>query len=148
MTQKPDRAHNRLTENNQKITLDSNGMVRSKTPYVNGKKHGAQRWWYENGSKSRKTMWKNGVEHGSETWWGQKGQKFFEQTWKHGEKHGIETWWHGNNKRRKEAYYVLGKESAWILWSEEWSVINARFPSRAINAISKSRKPHQRLTKK
>ncbi len=38
-------------------------------------------------------MWKEGKEHGMETKWYDNGQKLYKRMWKEGKEHGMDRWW-------------------------------------------------------
>ncbi len=165
------RSHNSLVQTPQireDITRYSNGEMKSKTPYVDGKKHGVDTGWHENGRKSYEKMWrdgnshgveigwyesrlkhwekmrKDGKEHGRGTWWWDNGQKRWEIMWRDGEHHGMDTTWDYNGQKRIEAYYIRDKEYAIIEWDEEGNITSVKFPihSPIINPTVKSKKNH------
>ncbi len=81
----------------------------SKTPYVSDKKHGAEEWRYENGTKWSEAMWRDGKQH------------------------GLETGRHENGQKEWEIYFIAGKVCARIEWNKERSVIEVNFPNTVLN---------------
>ncbi len=63
-------------------------------------------------------MCKDGKEHGTERWWLEDGTKTYEEMWRDGEWHGMETLWYANGKKEYEIYYLDSKAYARIEWNE------------------------------
>ncbi len=114
-----------------KVTRYTNGRISSKTPYVNGKKHGVDSRWFKNGKKEIERMWKEDKRHGMYSGWYENGQKRWEEMWKEGKQHGVETSWYENGEREEEIYYIAGKVYARIGWDEEGNVTKAKFRTPA-----------------
>ncbi len=110
-----------------KTKRHSNGGVKSKTTYVNGKEHGVDTGWREDGSKRREITWRDGKEHGRETGWYEDGRKCWELIWRAGRETGVDTWWYESGEIEKEIYYIAGHEYARIEWDEEGNVSEANF---------------------
>ncbi len=100
----------------------------SKTPFVNGKTHGVETWWYESGHKRHEEMWIEGKKHGMHTWWHENGRKRMEVMWRDNGRHGIETVWLENGKKWQEMYYFQGDALARIEWAEDGSVSELSLP--------------------
>ena len=66
-----------------------------------GRKHGLEQWWYENGLKYREMPWKDGNLNGLEQLWWDNGQKYLETTWKDGIR-DAETQWDKNGNKSAE----------------------------------------------
>ncbi len=100
-----------------KTTRYDNGGVKSKTPYVNGKKHGTEIRWYYTAQKSREVMWRDGKKHGSETDWAHDGTKWCEVTWVNGERHGAQTMWLERDRKESETIFrnekIHGIATSW-----------------------------------
>ncbi len=103
MTKEKDKTHNIRTE----ITRYRSGKIRSKYPYVNGKKHGLGEWRWESGQKRR------------------------ESTRKEGKLRGMETEWYENGQKWGEIYYIEDKEYAWIEWNVKGNITAVNFPPRS-----------------
>ncbi len=109
----------------------SNGGVKSKTTYVNGKEHGVAMWWREDGSKRREITWRDGKKHGRDTGWYEDGRKWWEDIWRDGKKQGIYTYWApigAKQSARAEGYCLHNKKYAFIEWDVERNVTEADFP--------------------
>ena len=52
-----------------------NGQTRLRQPFFDGKKHGWQRSWYENGQKSSVGEWSSGEPIGTWTFWDRDGDE-------------------------------------------------------------------------
>ena len=50
----------------------------------NGKAHGLETWWYENGKKEKEKYYKGGKEDGPWTEWDEDGKMTFQGTFKDG----------------------------------------------------------------
>ncbi len=97
--------------NRVEMNYYSNGIILSKTPFINDKKHGVESWWWD-------------------------GRKQWEIMWRDGKQHGVETDWFENGQKNYETYYFLGKKSAWIEWDEKGDVakVTSRTPAQAANS--------------
>ena len=56
---------------------------------------------------------KDGKEHGLETWWHENGQKHWERTYKDGKVHGRYTGWHENGQKKMEITFKDGTRKDW-----------------------------------
>ncbi len=104
----------------REVTIETlrhdNGEIESKTPYVDGEKHGLETEWDENGVKKWENIWVDGKQH------------------------GVMGWWAGNGSKLMEVYYTHNKLSASIQWNEKKKVAVAIFPNPPINTTRKPRK--------
>ena len=86
----------------QKVTgglkvYDKNGVVSYYSEYKDGKLHGRNENWHNNGVKSTEANYINGVKHGLETWRDEEsGLKTWEANYVNGKQHGLETAWDEN----------------------------------------------------
>ncbi len=121
------------------VTRYGGGNLKSKIPYVNGVKHGAETWWNEDGKKWLEEMWRDGKEHGTETGWNESGMKRWEVTWIHGKQHGVGSQRYESGQKEWEKYCIAGEEYARIEWDEEGNVIKVDLPTLTptINPLSK-----------
>ena len=69
----------------KKETYHPNGLMSSELSFKNGKIHGLNRGWYEDGSKGFEYSYKNGKEDGLWISWDYDGNKEFEVIYKEGE---------------------------------------------------------------
>ncbi len=155
LIEKTNKMSNKALKTQLKSTVKTkyhpNGQVMSKTPYVNGKKHGIETVWYEDGSKEWEITWVegkrhgldmgrhengdkewlitwvDGKKHGVETEWWESDRKWSETTRKGGKRHGIITWWHRNGKKEKEIYYHCDDEYIAIHYDEEGNLTETNF---------------------
>ncbi len=105
MRKKINKTPNEPLKNGTEITRHSNGSVRYKIPYVNGKRHGVQTLWYDDGRKWSQSWWNKGNNHGMYTYWSPLGVK------------------------QIEAYYLHGQQPARIQWSARGYVVLQDPPS-------------------
>ncbi len=96
MRKKIDKSQKPRTQIRVEITHHTNGTVTSKSPYVNGKIHGLETGWDENGQKRRETMYRDGKFHGTSSWWNENGAKVWETYSQHDEEYSRMEW---NEKR-------------------------------------------------
>ncbi len=132
MSKKPDNPSKTRPPSRVDIKQHPNGEIETATPYVNGKKHGVETWWEEDGTKEREETWRNGRRHGMETEWYENGRKRQDTMWKDGEKHGLSAWWDEAGKKEREIYYTRKKIHAGMEWDEEGNVISLTFPTPPI----------------
>ncbi len=137
---------NKINKTTQvEIKRYSNGMVKSKTSYVNGKQHGLQTLWKDSGNKATQSMWRRDKTHGLETALHEDGTKWWEVIWVENKEHGLETGWHTDGRKRWEVYYLHGKKSAHIEWDKEGNMITVKLPpnpakTAKLESITKRRK--------
>jgi len=73
--------------------------------YVNGKKDGVHKEWYENGQLMFEKNYKNGTRDGLFRFWYENGQLESERSFKDWKKLGLEREWWSNGQIRKETRY-------------------------------------------
>lgn len=66
----------------------SDGKI--ETPYVDGERHGVERWRHEDGHVIAEVPWVDGERHGVEIWLDTDGAVYAEVPWVDGERHGVE----------------------------------------------------------
>ncbi len=120
-----------------KITRHKNGKMESKTSYVNGKNHGIETGWYDDGTKRWREMWRRGKEHGVGTYWYNEGTKWAEGMWMDGKRHGAYTMRYPNGQKEWEIYHLDNEPYAKIEWNEEGDVTKVNFPNTVINPLYK-----------
>jgi antitoxin component YwqK of YwqJK toxin-antitoxin module len=74
-------------------TYYSNGKLWSELPYVDGKRHGLMKWWWESGQQESEQPHVGGVPHGVSKWWRPNGQLELEVPYVDGERHGMMKQW-------------------------------------------------------
>ena len=62
------------------------GKIKERFTKLNGKKHGIDKTYYEDGTLEKEKSWKNGKEDGLIRWFGKSGQLEEEANWKDGKK--------------------------------------------------------------
>jgi len=85
-----------------------NGQKRLETNYVDGKKQGLETGWDRDGAKSITSYYRDGKIQ--RHIWDKNGQKWLETNCVDGKKHGLDTQWHENGQKLIETNYVDGKE--------------------------------------
>ena len=96
-----------------------NNVLHCEIPYVDGVKHGIERYWYTNGQLKYKNPYvcignlknkENGKLHSIREAWYDNGQLWYKYPLVHGEIHGICREWHLNGKLSKEILYKNGNK--------------------------------------
>ena len=72
---------------------DHAGRLTTYSEYKDGKRHGRQESWHENGMKSTESSFVSGLKHGVEIWRSDNGRKTWEVNYSNGKQHGVETAW-------------------------------------------------------
>jgi antitoxin component YwqK of YwqJK toxin-antitoxin module len=62
-----------------------NGQLRSEYLYVDGKRHGIMKWWYQDGQLESEHPYVDGKLHGMEKSWWQDGDIYYFWLWNQGE---------------------------------------------------------------
>ena len=89
---------------------DKNGAVSYYSEYKDGKLHGRNENWHNNGVKSTVANYINGIKHGLETWWDEEsGLKTWEANYVNGKQHGLETAWDENGTILFQRSYHTGQ---------------------------------------
>lgn len=101
-----------------------NGKKYSEINYKDGKKNGLQVRWFENGQKQVESSHKDGELHGLITKWRQDGSMWFSKNYNDGKYHGLSTEWHENGQKENETHYKNGeKHGLQTWWDKEGNVI-------------------------
>ena len=87
------------------VHKDASGQYYLKGTIKNGKKHGKETWWHENGQKEIEQNYIDGKRDGKSTWWYENGQIKFEGIFKDGELNGKATGWHEDGQIEGEAIF-------------------------------------------
>jgi antitoxin component YwqK of YwqJK toxin-antitoxin module len=93
-----------------------NGQKYSEINYRDGKKHGLQNLWYENGQKESELTRKDGEFHGPVTKWWENGNMCYSKNYLDGEYHGLSTEWHENGQKKNETNYKDGEKNGLQTW--------------------------------
>lgn len=93
-----------------------NGQKYSEINYRDGKKHGLQNLWYENGQKESELTRKDGEFHGPVTKWWENGNMCYSKNYLDGEYHGLSTEWHENGQKKNETNYNDGEKNGLQTW--------------------------------
>jgi len=89
---------------------DKSGVVSYYSEYKDGKLHGRNENWHNNGVKSTVANYINGVKHGLETWRDEEsGLKTWEANYVNGKQHGLETAWDENGTILFQRSYQNGQ---------------------------------------
>jgi antitoxin component YwqK of YwqJK toxin-antitoxin module len=79
-----------------KLKQKCNDRLEIECDYVDGKKHGKEKWWYEN--DQFETDYIDDRKHGKEKWWYENGQLARECDYVDDRKHGKYKRWHANGQ--------------------------------------------------
>ncbi|MBT3569154.1 MAG: toxin-antitoxin system YwqK family antitoxin, partial [Opitutae bacterium] len=93
---------------------------RLETPYVNGKKHGMQTWYYETGNKKEETPYVDGIRHGTEVeYLDSKSRvvaKWRETPYVNGKEHGMQIRYRGDGSVEKVTPHENGHRHGMEFW--------------------------------
>jgi antitoxin component YwqK of YwqJK toxin-antitoxin module len=85
--------------------------IHKEIPYVSGKKHGVETWYWPNGNKRFSVHWENAVRNGSLEEFRQDGTQRLMHTYANGQREGKQITYHFNGHEKKVFYIYDGKES-------------------------------------
>jgi antitoxin component YwqK of YwqJK toxin-antitoxin module len=87
----------------------SNGQLQSEVLYIDGKKNGLKRTWYEDGQLQLEETYVDNELDGLQKKWNENGQLESEITFKNGKKNGLKRTWQDNGSLLLEETYVDNK---------------------------------------
>lgn len=90
------------------ITYPS-GKLKHETPYVNGKKHGLEKSYFENGTLKAESACANGIDEGRARGWHENGQLAYDWLWQNRQPEGSWKTWNEDGSLKREKIYVEGK---------------------------------------
>ena len=86
------------------------GQLQQETTYQNGKEHGSEIWWHEDGSRAGQSQYVDGVLSGPTMQWYSGGNQMeFQALFQDGAQQGKELWWHENGREKSVTTYKGGK---------------------------------------
>lgn len=96
----------------------SNGKIKDKTGFLNGKKQGVYQLWFENGVlKLQSNFHQNSLEGTYKAWWNN-GNLAASSQYKNGKMEGVYRKWYANGSLAKKSNLLNGKENglqkAWL----------------------------------
>ncbi len=171
MSKNTHKTHDSPLQNKPKVEYYPDGKIKSKVPYVDGKKHGLERRWNEKGVIYSKTTWVDGKKHGLLTyrhengdkywvetlregerhglkrWWWESGKQELQVTENNGERQGVQTWWWERGGKQQEDYCLRDEVYARIEWSPEGNVNEVKFPTRGIPATPQTKPTPKKIKK-
>lgn len=93
------------------------GLIERECSYKNGKRHGWEYTWHENGQLSSAIPYLDGTEHGTTSRWGASGALLSTYVMDHGT--GIDLWWielDGKSQLSEARVVVAGKMDGYEYW--------------------------------
>lgn len=113
--------------------VNSNNIKVSRTGYLNGRKEGIQKIWYDKNKISEIRFYKQGKKVGIHELFWDNGNKKMISYFKNGEHNGEMTQWHQNGKIYKKFNYINGfEEGNQKIWNDKgilkanYDVVNGR----------------------
>ncbi len=92
------------------VFFDENETKRISIDYLQGKKHGIYKKWFENGRLSFEAQFSQGKQHGlTQTWW-RNGQLRSKSQYQEGMAHGVQLQWYKSGAKFKRQNLVKGQE--------------------------------------
>lgn len=106
------------------VVIHPNGQLSFENIYVNGKKEGLYRMWYQNGQLISESTYVNGVMEGVLREWHENGQLSSESTYVNGNLDGVVQDWYENGQLYAERTYMNGvMEGPVRVWDENGQLI-------------------------
>ncbi|TBN04788.1 hypothetical protein EYD45_05880 [Hyunsoonleella flava] len=99
-------------------------IIKSRTEYLNGKKHGNEQQWYTNGSQLSERFYSEGFKVGvHKSWWSSGNLKFEYHFNDKGEFHGAVKEWYESGQVFQDFNYKEGKEAGkQRMWKPDGSI--------------------------
>ncbi len=98
-------------------------QLKSETDYIDGKKDGLHKVWFENGNLRAQGNYKEGKRVGLHKTWSKNGHLFFEGNYNEGKEVGVRKFWHENGQLYGEENYNDGmKVGLWKEWYENGQI--------------------------
>ena len=84
-----------------------------------GRKHGLERWWYENGKPKSEAIWRSGVRDGAYHAWYADGTSWYAGRDSAGTPVDTLQFWYPNGKLKSRSVFVAGAPVSLVTWDEE-----------------------------
>ncbi len=108
----------------------SNGQMMQETDFLNGREHGPERWWFEDGKRAGQCAYTEGLLDGPCVHWHPDGDtKALQVVYRAGKRDGMELEWYANGKEKSAAQFKNGEqegeakgwyEDGQLAWSSNW----------------------------
>lgn len=98
----------RFVKLNWKEEKYPSGKIRSREPYIHGKKNGLASYWHENGELYSNIPWKNDRKEGRFNLYREDGSLEQSLNYKDGEPHGLLSWFDAKENLKQRAIYKNG----------------------------------------
>jgi antitoxin component YwqK of YwqJK toxin-antitoxin module len=85
-----------------------NSILEYEYNYLDDRRHGIQRGWYENGQLNYEHNYDHGQYHGIQRCWYEDGQLSYEDNYKCGYCHGIHCGWYEDGQLQYKKKYING----------------------------------------
>ena len=96
--------------------IENTGSIESEISYIEGKKHGLHKNWYDNGQLLFHTLYLDNKSHGEHKHWYENGQLSFHYFYSHDILNGTMREWHENGQLAFQGRYKNGKMVG--IWKE------------------------------
>ncbi len=104
--------------NGYAVHYDTNGNLRERIGYFEGKKEGIAKKWFEDGQLQKISYYSANKLHGEENIWWSDGTIAAQLNYSNGYKNGTQQRWYANGQISRKTHYTLGKEEgiqqAWL----------------------------------
>lgn len=84
------------------------GKLKFETPYLNGKKHGVEKSWFESGKLKAESECINGIGEGRANGWHENGRLAYDWFWKNRKPYGTWKTFYDDGRIKKEKIFVDG----------------------------------------
>ena len=97
-----------VIQEGESIQRYKNGVIKMRGQMKNGKREGAWKSWYEDGTQWSETAFKEGIKNGPTTTWYENGKKRYEGYYTNDNESGKWTYWDENGKQQSSKDYGTG----------------------------------------
>jgi len=111
------------TKDSTWVYLDANGLRRSQEQWKNGRKHGEDLSFFDDGTISERITFANGVQEGVHEQFFPGGQVKHRGNYVRGEGEGLMTWYYPEGRKEVEGHLVSGsRDGIWYYFNADGSV--------------------------
>ncbi|MBO34611.1 MAG: hypothetical protein CMO64_00240 [Verrucomicrobiales bacterium] len=104
----------------QAMEPSEGGKVALEGNFHEGRPHGEELWYFENGNKNSLVTYRHGVRHGPHLVWHENGQLQIDVCYSHGKRDGRHSVFYENGQKRSQAEFVNDRlHGAYITWHED-----------------------------
>ena len=104
------------------VEMGDNGRMALEGSFHQGRPHGEEIWFFENGNKNSLVTYQHGVRHGPHLVWFEDGQLQIDVCYSNGRRDGRHSVFYESGQKRSEADFANDKlHGSYITWHEDGS---------------------------